>query len=92
GMSYFGFLAVALTSTAVRLVLVRSVAQLIEGTLLDILDWIGNNQLWLTAASFAGVFVYVLWSNRSTPEPIESVEAIAEELDVAAAETAEGDA
>ncbi|MGZ4797944.1 MAG: hypothetical protein ACXVL8_00035 [Acidimicrobiia bacterium] len=92
GMSYVGFLAVALTSTAVRLVLVRSVAQLIEGTLLDILDWIGNNQLWLTAASFAGVFVYVLWSNRSTPEPIESVEAIAEELDVAAAETAEGDA
>jgi hypothetical protein len=89
GMSFVGFLATALTSTAVRLVLVRTVAQLIEGTLLDVLDWVGNNQLWLTIASFAGVFIYVMWTNRTTPEPIESVEAIAEELDEAAAEVAE---
>jgi hypothetical protein len=33
----------------------------------------------------------VLWTNRSSTTPIESVEAIAEELDEAAAEVAEGD-
>jgi membrane protein DedA with SNARE-associated domain len=91
GMPFAGFLIAAMAATGVRLFLIRTLAQLIEGTLLDVLDWIGNNQLWLTAASFAGVFAYVLWTNRSTTTPIESVETIAEELDEAAAEVAEGD-
>ena len=90
-MPFVGFLAAAMAATAVRLVLIRTLASLIEGTLLDILDWIGNNQLWLTIASFVGVFVYVMWTNRSSTEPIESVETIAEELDEAAAEVADGD-
>lgn len=90
-MPYGGFLAVAMVATAVRLFLIRAVAKLFEGTLLDILDWVGKNQLWLTIASVGSVFVYVLWSNRSATTPIESVETIAEELDTAAAEAAEGD-
>ena len=73
-----------------RLVLIRTLAQAIEGTLLDVLDWVGNNQLWLTIVSFVGVFVYVLWTNQSSTEPIESVEGLAEELDEAAAEVADG--
>jgi hypothetical protein len=90
-MPYAAFIAVAMAATAVRLFLVRALAQAIEGTLLDVLDWVGRNQLWLTIASFAGVFAYVLWTNRSSTTPIESVEAIAEELDVATAEVADGD-
>lgn len=90
-MPYAGFLGVAMAATAVRLVLIRTLAQAIEGTLLDVLDWIGNNQLWLTIVSFAGVFIYVLWTNRSSTTPIESVETIAEELDEAAAEVGEPD-
>jgi hypothetical protein len=90
-MPYVGFLAAALASTTVRLVLIRTLAQAIEGTLLDVLDWVGNNQLWLTIASFVGVFIYVMWTNQSSTEPIESVEGLAEELDEAAAEVADGD-
>jgi membrane protein DedA with SNARE-associated domain len=90
-MPYGAFISVALVATAVRLALIRVLAQAIEGTLLDILDWVGKNQLWLTVASFVGVFAYVLWTNRSSTAPIESVEAIAEELDEAAAEVGEPD-
>jgi hypothetical protein len=88
-MPYVGFLAAALASTAVRLFLIRTLAQAIEGTLLDVLDWVGTNQLWLTIASFVGVFVYMLWTNQSSTEPIETVEGLAEELDEAAAEVSE---
>jgi hypothetical protein len=90
-MPFIGFFVVVMIATAARLVLIRYVASLIEGTLLDVLDWIGNNQLWLTIASVALVVVYVLWTNRSATTPIESVETIAEELDEAAAEVADGD-
>jgi hypothetical protein len=85
-MRFAFFISIALASTAVRLFLIRTVAELFEGTLLDILDWIGRNQLWLTVASVVGVFVWVLWTNRDSTTPIESVEAIATELDQAAAE------
>lgn len=90
-MPFVAFIAAALASTAVRLVLIRTLAQAIEGTLLDILDWVGNNQLWLTIASFVGVFVYMIWTGQSPTEPIATVEEIAEELDEAAAEIADGD-
>jgi len=91
-MSFAGFLVVAMLATGVRLVLIRTVANLFEGPLLDVLDWVSNNQLWLTIASVGSVFVYVLWTNRSSTTPIESVETIAAELDVASAEVAEDDA
>ena len=91
-MSFAGFLVVAMLATGVRLVLIRTVANLFAGPLLDVLDWVSNNQLWLTIASVGSVFVYVLWTNRSSTTPIESVETIAAELDVASAEVAEDDA
>lgn len=89
GMALPIYLAVALGSITIRLVLVRTVAELLRGSLLDVLDWIGDNQLWLTLASVAGVVVWVIWSNRHGTAPIESVEEIAEELDRAAEELAE---
>jgi hypothetical protein len=90
-MRYTGFITVVMISTAVRLWLIRTLADAIEGTLLDILDWVGRNQLWLTVASFVLVFGWALWAQRSSAEPISSVEGIAEELDEAAAEIADGD-
>ena len=91
GMVFAGFFVAAMVGTAIRLVLVRTLAGLIEGTLLDVLDWIGDNQVWLTIASIAIVMGWAMWSNRSSTTPIESVETIAEELDEAAAEIADGD-
>ena len=91
-MSFAGFLVVALIATSVRLVLIRTVANLFAAPLVDVLDWVSRNQLWLTVVSVGTVFVYVLWTNRSSTTPIESVETIASELDVAAAEVAENDA
>jgi hypothetical protein len=79
------YLLVALSSVALRLVLVRSVARLFEGPLLDVLDWVGRNQLWLTLASIGIVFAWVMWSNRGGLTPIE----VAEGLDQAAEELAE---
>jgi membrane protein DedA with SNARE-associated domain len=88
-MRYAAFLPVALASTAVRLFLVRTVADALEDTLVPILDWISDNQIWLTVLSIGGVFVYALWTNRDSTSPIESVEGMAEQLDEAAAEVAE---
>ncbi len=90
-MRYLGFISVAMVATGIRLWLIRTLADAIEGTLLDILDWIGRNQVWLTVASFVIVFGWAMWSARSTTEPIDSVEGIAGELDEAAAEVADGD-
>jgi hypothetical protein len=90
-MAYSAFIAVAMGSTVVRLVLIRTVAKLFKGTLLDILDWVGNNQMWLTIASFVLVFGWVMWNQREGIEPVASVEELAEEMDEAAAEVADGD-
>jgi membrane protein DedA with SNARE-associated domain len=91
GMPFLGFLVAAMAGTVARLVLVRTVANLFADVLLDVLDWVANNQLWLTIASVGLVLVYVLWTNRSSTTPVETVEGMAEELDVAAAEIADGD-
>ena len=77
--------------------LIRTLAEAIEGTLLDILDWVGDNQLWLTIASFILVFGWVLWSQPEQHRADRVRRGIAEELDEAAAEAAptdvaEGDA
>jgi hypothetical protein len=69
-MRYTVFISVAMAATALRLFLVRTVADLFKGTLLDILDWISANQIWLTVGSVVGVFAYVIWTNREGPEPI----------------------
>ncbi len=80
------YLAIALSSTAIRLLLIRYVAHIFEGPLLSALDWIADYQLWLTVASVAGVFIWSIWSSRNTISPIESVEEFATELDQAAEE------
>lgn len=83
------YLAVALSSIAIRLVLIRYVAHLFEGPLLSALDWIADYQIWLTVASVAGVFIWSMWSSRNSLAPIESIEEFATELDQAAAELEE---
>jgi hypothetical protein len=88
-MRYSAYLTIALAATAVRLFLVRTVADALESTLIPVLDWIGDNQIWLTIVSVVGVFAYALWTNKESPEPVESVEGMAEQLDEAAAEVAE---
>jgi membrane protein DedA with SNARE-associated domain len=90
-MRYAVFIGIAAASTAVRLFLVRTVADALEDTLVPILDWISDNQMWLTVVSVVGVMLYVLWTNKDSTTPIESVEALAEELDEAAAEAAAED-
>jgi hypothetical protein len=90
-MRYSVFITIAMAATAVRLVLIRTVADIFRGTLLEILDWVGDNQLWLTIASFVIVMGWVMWSQRGGIEPVASVEELAEEMDAAAAEVADGD-
>jgi hypothetical protein len=87
-MRYPVFLSISLAATAVRLFLVRTVADALEDTLVPILDWVGDNQVWLTVLSVGGVFAYVLWTSKDAGPPIASVETIAEEMDEAAAEAA----
>jgi hypothetical protein len=86
--SYSVFITVAMVATTIRLFLIRTLADVFEGTLQDVLDWIGSNQLWLTGASIVVVFVYAIWTSGDSTQPVESVESLAEELDEAAAEAA----
>ena len=90
-MAFAPFIVVAMLATSVRLVLIRLLADLFAAPLLDVLGWISRNQLWLTVVSVGSVLVYVLWTNRSSPTPIESVQTIAAELDEAAADVAGGE-
>jgi hypothetical protein len=36
-------------------------------------NWIGDNQLWLTVVSVASVMIWVGWSNRHGIPPVETV-------------------
>jgi membrane protein DedA with SNARE-associated domain len=87
-MAFAPFIVVAMLATSARLVVIRLLADLFADPLLDVLDWVSHNQLWLTVVSVSSVFVYVLWTNRSSPTPIESIQTIATELDEAAADVA----
>ena len=73
GMSVPVFFGVALTSVALRLWAVRALAEVLRGPLLDVVNWIGDNQLWLTVVSVAGVMIWVGWSNRHGIPPVETV-------------------
>jgi hypothetical protein len=75
----------------IRVAMACASMDLFKGTLLDVLDWIGENQVWLTIGSFIIVFGWVMWNQRGGIEPVASVEELAEEMDEAAAEVAEGD-
>ena len=81
GMSAPLFFGVALSSIALRVWAVRSLADLFRGTLLRVLDWVGANQVWLTFGSIACVVGWVLWSNRHGVEPIENIEDFMDDVD-----------
>src|SRR4029079_5137762 len=63
GMPVVVYFVVALLSVALRLWAVRALAEVLRGPLLDVVNWIGENQLWLTVVSVAGVMLWVGWSN-----------------------------
>ncbi len=80
GMSAPLFFAVALTSIGLRVWAVRSLADAFREPLLEVLDWIGANQIWLTLLSFSLVFGWVVWSNRNGLAPTDSVEELVDEF------------
>ena len=81
GMAAPVFFGVALVSIALRVWAVRALANAFRGTLLDVLDWVGNNQLWLTALSIATVIGWVTWSNRHGVASSETVDDIIEDFE-----------
>lgn len=81
GMTAPLFFGVALSSIALRVWAVRSLADLFRGTLLQVLDWVGANQVWLTLASIGSVVGWVWWSNRHGIEPIENLEDLVSDID-----------
>jgi hypothetical protein len=84
GMPVALFFVVALASIALRLWAVRALAEILRGPILEIVQWIGDNQLWLTVVSVAVVMIWVGWSNRhglagatdSVDEIVEGVQGI----------------
>ena len=64
GMPVALFFVVALASVALRLWAVRALAEILRGPILQVVQWIGDNQLWLTVVSVAVVMIWVGWSNR----------------------------
>ena len=81
GMSAPLFFGVALSSITLRVWAVRSLADVFRGTLLQVLDWVGANQMWLTLASIGSVVGWVLWSNRHGVEPIENITELVDDID-----------
>jgi membrane protein DedA with SNARE-associated domain len=74
------YYATTFAGLVARLVLIRLVAEAFSGVILDVTDWIADNQIWLTGISFLTVAGFALWSQRSGRGEIESVDEIAEEL------------
>jgi hypothetical protein len=74
------FFPVALASVALRLWVVRALAELLRGPILSVVQWIGDNQLWLTVVSVALVMIWVGWSNRHGLTQGETVEELVEDF------------
>src|SRR3954447_21023943 len=87
GMPVVPFFAVALASIALRLWAVRALAEVLRGPLLDVVSWIGDNQLWLTVVSVAGVLIWVGWSNRHGVPQVETVSEVVEDFTTAPVDT-----
>ena len=75
------FFTVALASVELRVWAVRALANAFRGTLLRALDWVGDNQLWLTVASVTGVIAWVLWSNRHGITQGETIEELIDDFE-----------
>ena len=80
GMPAVVYFVVALLSVALRLWAVRALAAVLRGPLLDVVNWIGDNQLWLTVVSVAGVMIWVGWSNRHGLIQGETVDEIVQDF------------
>jgi len=80
GMPALLFFAVALASVALRLWAVRALADALRGPILTVVEWIGDNQLWLTVVSVALVMVWVGWSNRHGLTQGETIEEIVDDF------------
>jgi hypothetical protein len=80
GMPVVVYFGVALASVALRLWAVRALAEVLRGPVLDVVNWIGDNQLWLTVVSVTGVMLWVAWSNRHGLAPGETIEDIVEDF------------
>jgi hypothetical protein len=80
GMPAALFFVVALASVALRLWAVRALAEILRGPILQVVNWIGDNQLWLTVVSVALVMIWVGWSNRHGLTQGETVEEIVEDF------------
>ena len=74
------FFPVALASVALRLWAVRALAEVLRGPILSVVQWIGDNQLWLTVVSVALVMIWVGWSNRHGLTQGETVEELVEDF------------
>jgi membrane protein DedA with SNARE-associated domain len=74
------YYATTVAGLLARLLVIRLVAEAFSGVILDVTDWIADNQVWLTAVSFLTVAAFALWGQRSGRTEIESVDEIAEEL------------
>lgn len=81
GMPPLLFFTVALASIELRVWAVRALANAFRGTLLQVLDWVGDNQLWLTVLSVTGVIGWVLWSNRHGITQGETVEELIDDFE-----------
>lgn len=81
GMHTGVFAGITAASLIVRYLLLRALADVFSGAIIDVTDWVGNNQLWLTALSIASVVVFVWWGRRTGHTDLESVDEIAEELE-----------
>jgi membrane protein DedA with SNARE-associated domain len=75
--SYFATTVLGLLA---RLLVIRLVAGAFTDVILQVTDWVADNQIWLTGVSVASVALFVLWGRRSGRTEIESVDEIAEEL------------
>ena len=58
-----------------------TLANAFRGTLLQVLDWVGDNQIWLTVVSVGGVTGWVMWSNRHGMTQGETVDELIHDFD-----------
>jgi hypothetical protein len=75
------FFGTALTSVAVRIWAVRTLAGVLERPLGGVLDWISDYQLLLTVISVTAVVMWAAWSSRSGVGPEEAPEDIVEDFE-----------
>jgi membrane protein DedA with SNARE-associated domain len=74
------YYATTVLGLVARLLVIRLVAGALTDVILQVTDWVADNQIWLTGVSVASVVLFVLWGRRSGRTEIESVDEVAEEL------------